>query len=129
MNILKQISAVAVAAMANIMAVAQPSSYVDPMIGTDGMGHTFPGPCVPFGLVQLSPDTENVPHNIDGKYQPETYQYCAGYRWSDETILGFSHTHLSGTGHSDLGDILIMPGTGEVRLEPGTASEPGSGYR
>lgn len=129
MNILKQISAVAVAAMANIMAVAQPSSYVDPMIGTDGMGHTFPGPCVPFGLVQLSPDTENVPHNIDGKYQPETYQYCAGYRWSDETILGFSHTHLSGTGHSDLGDILIMPGTGEVRLEPGTASEPESGYR
>ena len=129
MNILKQISAVAVAAMANIMAVAQPSSYVDPMIGTDGMGHTFPGPCVPFGLVQLSPDTENVPHNIDGKYQPETYQYCAGYRWSDETILGVSHTHLSGTGHSDLGDILIMPGTGEVRLEPGTASEPGSGYR
>ena len=129
MNILKQISAVAVAAMANIMAVAQPSSYVDPMIGTDGMGHTFPGPCVPFGLVQLSPDTENVPHNIDGKYQPETYQYCAGYRWSDDTILGFSHTHLSGTGHSDLGDILIMPGTGEVRLEPGTASEPGSGYR
>lgn len=129
MNILKQISAVAVAAMANIMAVAQPSSYVDPMIGTDGMGHTFPGACVPFGLVQLSPDTENVPHNIDGKYQPETYQYCAGYRWSDETILGFSHTHLSGTGHSDLGDILIMPGTGEVRLEPGTASEPGSGYR
>ncbi len=113
----------------NIMAVAQPSSYVDPMIGTDGMGHTFPGACVPFGLVQLSPDTENVPHNIDGKYQPETYQYCAGYRWSDETILGFSHTHLSGTGHSDLGDILIMPGTGEVRLEPGTASEPGSGYR
>lgn len=129
MNILKQISAVAVAAMANIMAVAQPSSYVDPMIGTDGMGHTFPGACVPFGLVQLSPDTENVPHNIDGKYQPETYQYCAGYRWSDETILGFSHTHLSGTGHSDLGDILIMPGTGEVRLEPGTASEPESGYR
>lgn len=129
MNILKQISAVAVAAMANIMAVAQPSSYVDPMIGTDGMGHTFPGACVPFGLVQLSPDTENVPHNIDGKYQPETYQYCAGYRWSDDTILGFSHTHLSGTGHSDLGDILIMPGTGEVRLEPGTASEPGSGYR
>ncbi len=129
MNILKQISAVAVAAMANIMAVAQPSSYVDPMIGTDGMGHTFPGACVPFGLVQLSPDTENVPHNIDGKYQPETYQYCAGYRWSDETILGFSHTHLSGTGHSDLGDILIMPGTGEVRLEPGTASEPGFGYR
>lgn len=106
-----------------------PSSYVNPMIGTDGMGHTFPGACVPFGGVQLSPDTENIPHNIDGKYQKGTYRYCAGYQYSDSTILGFSHTHFSGTGHSDLGDILLMPGVGDVRLVPGMASEPGSGYR
>lgn len=107
----------------------KPSDYVNPMIGTDGMGHTFPGACVPFGGVQLSPDTDNVPHNIDGVYQKATYRYCAGYQYSDPTIVGFSHTHFSGTGHSDLGDILLMPGTGEVKLDPGTAADPDSGYR
>ena len=107
----------------------KPSEYVNPMIGTDGMGHTFPGACVPFGGVQLSPDTENVPHNIDGVYQKATYKYCAGYQYSDSTIVGFSHTHFSGTGHSDLGDILLMPSTGEVKLDPGTAQDPDSGYR
>ena len=106
-----------------------PVDYVNPMIGTDGMGHTFPGACVPFGGVQLSPDTENIPHNIDGKYQKGTYAYCAGYQYQDKTIVGFSHTHFSGTGHSDLGDILLMPGMGEVKLVPGTAQEPESGYR
>ena len=106
-----------------------PSEYVNPMIGTDGMGHTFPGACVPFGGVQLSPDTDNVPHNIDGVYQKATYKYCAGYQYSDSTIVGFSHTHFSGTGHSDLGDILLMPSTGEVKLDPGTAQDPDSGYR
>ena len=107
----------------------KPSEYVNPMIGTDGMGHTFPGACVPFGGVQLSPDTENVPHNIDGVYQKATYKYCAGYQYSDSTIVGFSHTHFSGTGHSDLGDILLMPGVGEEKLDPGTAQDPDSGYR
>ena len=116
--------------LSGLSASAQsPSSYVDPMIGTDGMGHTFPGACVPFGGVQLSPDTDNVPHNIDGVYQKKTYEYCAGYRWQDKTIVGFSHTHFSGTGHSDLGDILLMPGTGEVKLIAGTAEDPDSGYR
>lgn len=105
------------------------SGYVNPMIGTDGMGHTFPGACVPFGGVQLSPDTDNVPHNINGTYQKATYRYCAGYQYSDPTIVGFSHTHFSGTGHSDLGDILLMPGTGEVKLVPGTKEDPDSGYR
>ena len=105
------------------------SSYVDPFIGSDGMGHTFPGACAPFGGVQLSPDTDTIPHNVNGKYQPRVYEYCAGYRHSDSTIVGFSHTHFSGTGHSDLGDILIMPTTGPVRLNPGTASDPDSGYR
>ena len=118
------------AGLAAIGAVsAQPVAYVDPMIGTDGMGHTFPGVCTPFGAVQLSPDTEIIPHSINGRYQADAYLYCAGYRYSDKTIVGFSHTHLSGTGHSDLGDFLLMPGTGEVRLVPGTAENPESGYR
>ena len=106
-----------------------PLGWVDPMVGTNGMGHTFPGACYPFGIVQLSPDTDTVPHNIDGVYQPEAYRYCAGYQYGDSTIVGFSHTHFSGTGHSDLGDILLMPATGPLRLRPGTACEPGSGYR
>ena len=108
---------------------AQHASYVDPFIGTAGMGHTFPGACVPFGGVQLSPDTDVIPHNILGEYQPRTYEYCAGYQYGDSTIVGFSHTHLSGTGHSDLGDILLMPGTGEIQLVPGTAEDPDAGYR
>lgn len=104
-------------------------NYVNPMVGTKSMGHTFPGACAPFGLVQLSPDTEMVPHNIDGKYQPDAYRYCAGYQYDDPTIVGFSHTHLNGTGHSDLGDILIMPTTGDIKLDMGTAQNPETGYR
>lgn len=103
--------------------------YVNPIIGTNGMGHTFPGACAPFGAVQLSPDTENIPHNIDGRYQPDTYAYCAGYQHADSTIVGFSHTHLSGTGHSDLGDVMIMPTTGNLYLEPSTADRHLEGYR
>ena len=107
----------------------RPVDYVNPMIGTDGMGHTFPGACAPFGIVQLSPDTDTIPHNINGKYQKKVYEYCAGYQYHDSTIVGFSHTHFSGTGHSDLGDILIMPTTGELKLNPGTEENPDSGYR
>ena len=103
--------------------------YVNTFIGTSGMGHTFPGACAPFGAVQLSPDTDTIPHNVDRKYQPEVYGYCAGYRYDDPTIVGFSHTHLSGTGHSDLGDILLMPQTGTLQLNPGTRDNPDSGYR
>ena len=105
------------------------TSFVNPFIGTDGMGHTFPGACVPFGGVQLSPDTDSIPHNISGKYQPMVYETCAGYRYTDPTIVGFSHTHFSGTGHSDLGDILVMPTTGALKLNPGTADNPDSGFR
>ena len=61
--------------------------YVNPIIGTNGMGHTFPGACAPFGIVQLSPDTDTVPHNIDGVYQPRVYEYCAGYQHKDSTIF------------------------------------------
>lgn len=103
--------------------------YVDPFIGTLEMGHTFPGVSVPFGFVQLSPDTDTVPYAKDGKYNPEVYRYCAGYQYLDKTIVGFSHTHFNGTGHSDLGDFLIMPSTGPLQLNPGTADHPESGYR
>ncbi|MDR1098041.1 MAG: GH92 family glycosyl hydrolase [Tannerella sp.] len=102
---------------------------VNPMIGTVKMGHTFPGACVPHGMVQLSPDTDTIPHNINGIYNKDAYKYCAGYQYDDPTIVGFSHTHFSGTGHADLGDILIMPVTGNLKLNPGTAADPASGYR
>ena len=128
--ILPFLAALTMAAAATITAAAQrPVDYVNPIIGTDGMGHTFPGACAPFGIVQLSPDNDTIPHNVDGKYQPLVYEYCAGYQHRDATIVGFSHTHFSGTGHSDLGDILVMPGTGTVRLNPGTAADPDGGYR
>ena len=107
----------------------QPVDYVNPIIGTNGMGHTFPGACTPFGWVQLSPDTDTIPHNVNGAYQKNAYEYCAGYQYRDKTIVGFSHTHLSGTGHSDLGDILLMPAVGELKLNPGRADYPDEGYR
>ncbi len=103
--------------------------YVDPMIGTKEMGHVFPGACVPFGMVQLSPDTDTIPYAVDGKYTGTVYRYCAGYQYNDKTIAGFSHTHFSGTGHSDLGDFLVMPTVGKLQLNPGTAAHPESGYR
>ena len=86
-----------------------PYDYVNPFIGTQRMGHVFPGATVPFGMVQLSPDTDTLQYAVDGKYNPDVYKYCAGYQYDDKTIVGFSHTHFSGTGHSDLGDFLIMP--------------------
>ena len=79
--------------------------YVDPFIGTSGHGHTFPGASVPFGMVQLSPDTRLT--GWDG---------CSGYHYSDNVIYGFSHTHLNGTGISDYGDILFMPTIGPPSL-------------
>ncbi|WP_129748460.1 GH92 family glycosyl hydrolase [Flavobacterium anhuiense] len=103
--------------------------YVDPMIGTARMGHTYPGATVPFGSVQLSPETDTIAYSLNGKYNGEVYKYCAGYQYEDKTIVGFSHTHFSGTGHSDLGDFLIMPTTGKLQLNPGVASKPLSGYR
>lgn len=109
--------------------VADLAQYVDPMIGTAKMGHTYPGATVPFGSIQLSPDTDTIPYAVDGKYNPDVYKYCAGYQYDDKTIVGFSHTHFSGTGHSDLGDFLVMPTTGELKLNPGTATNPDSGYR
>ncbi|MEI6020454.1 MAG: GH92 family glycosyl hydrolase, partial [Bacteroidota bacterium] len=103
--------------------------YVNTFIGTQKMGHTFPGACVPFGMVQLSPDTDTLAYLSNGKYNPDVYRYCAGYQYDDQSIIGFSHTHFSGTGHSDLGDFLLMPGTGALHLHPGIAGQTGSGYR
>ncbi|HEX5133034.1 MAG TPA: glycoside hydrolase domain-containing protein, partial [Candidatus Krumholzibacteria bacterium] len=80
------------------------AAEVDPFIGTGGHGHTFPGAVTPFGMVQLSPDTR-----IDGSWDG-----CSGYHYSDSFIYGFSHTHLSGTGCSDWGDVMLMPYMGDT---------------
>ena len=92
--------------------------WVDPRIGTGGHGHCYPGASVPFGAMQLSPDTFN-----------EGWDWCSGYHISDASIMGFSHTHLSGTGAADLLDFLVTPGIGEAKLQPGDRSDPESGYR
>ncbi len=92
--------------------------YVDSLIGTDAHGHTYPGAALPFGMVQLSPDTRK-----------DSWDGCSGYHYSDSTIMGFSHTHLSGTGVGDYGDIRLMPTVGEVQLFPGDEQNPESGYR
>ncbi|MDQ3140747.1 MAG: GH92 family glycosyl hydrolase [Bacteroidota bacterium] len=89
-------------------------SYVNPFIGTDAHGHTFPGPTYPFGMVQLSPDTRLT--GWDG---------CSGYHFSDSIIYGFSHTHLSGTGVPDYCDILLMPGNGTAYFENGLNNQAG----
>ncbi|OIP84506.1 MAG: alpha-mannosidase [Porphyromonadaceae bacterium CG2_30_38_12] len=94
------------------------TEYVNPFIGTAGHGHTFPGATVPFGMVQLSPDTHT-----------EGWDWCSGYHYSDSSIIGFSHTHLSGTGRGELLDVLFMPFTGETNFEAGTRENPEKGYR
>lgn len=90
--------------------------YVDPFIGTGGHGHTFPGATVPFGMMQLSPDTRLT--GWDG---------CSGYHYTDDIVYGFSHTHLSGTGVSDYGDLLVMPFVGKTFYNNGSDGE--NGYR
>ena len=87
---------------------ADPVDYVNPFIGTGFHGHTYPGATTPFGMVQLSPDT-----------RAGNWDACAGYHYSDTTIDGFSHTHLSGTGCADLADILFHPTTREIVIHDG----------
>jgi putative alpha-1,2-mannosidase len=94
------------------------TKLVNTFVGTGGHGHTFPGATRPFGMIQLSPDT-----GIEG------WDWCSGYHSSDSSIMGFSHTHLSGTGVGDYGDILFMPFVGEDKFEPGTKQNPDEGYR
>ena len=95
----------------------QPVSYVDPLIGAGGHGHVFVGANVPFGAVQVGPD------NIF-----KGWDWCSGYHYSDSVIIGFGHLHLSGTGVGDLGDVLIMPYTGAIRVTKGSQQDPASGY-
>jgi predicted alpha-1,2-mannosidase len=92
--------------------------FVNPFVGTAGHGHTFPGATVPFGMVQLSPDTRT-----DG------WDAASLYHDADRDIIGFSHTHLSGTGIGDYGDILLMPTVDDQHFDPGTLGAPDSGYR
>jgi predicted alpha-1,2-mannosidase len=89
------------------------SQYVDVFVGTGGHGHTFPGVSMPWGMVQLSPDTNDA-----------GWDACSGYHLGDGSIMGFSHTHLSGTGASDMLDVLVMPAQGEVLLQPGARGLP-----
>jgi len=93
------------------------TKYVDPFIGSGGHGHVFVGASVPFGALQLGPN--NIYKGWD---------WCSGYHYSDSLIIGFSHTHLSGTGIGDLADVLIMPVTGEVKLDKGRQEYPHNGY-
>ena len=98
-----------------------PKEYTDSVnvfIGTGGHGHTFPGSTLPHGMVQLSPDTRLL-----------GWDACSGYYYDDTSIMGFTHTHLSGTGIGDYGDILFMPVVGEKPLIAGTAENPDEGYR
>ncbi|MEM9856831.1 MAG: GH92 family glycosyl hydrolase [Bacteroidota bacterium] len=94
------------------------TNYVDPFIGTGGHGHTYPGATVPFGMMQLSPDSGN-----------EGWDWSSGYHYSDSSLLGFSHTHLSGTGIGDMGDIMFLPGNGPAQIVEGKKEEPDTGYR
>jgi putative alpha-1,2-mannosidase len=87
-------------------------------VGTGGDGHTYPGPTLPFGMVQLGPDTD-----------VERWATCSGYHHGDSSIMGFSHTHLSGTGIGDMLDVLVVPSTGPVKLIAGPLDNPDAGYR
>ena len=94
------------------------TQYVRPLVGTAGFGNTYPGAQIPFGGIQMSPDTDF-----------DDYDVAAGYKYDHPTLLGFSLTHLSGTGIPDLGVFLFMPGVGEIKFEPGTHEDPDAGYR
>ncbi len=96
---------------------SKPLSYVDPYIGSGGHGHVFVGASVPFGAVQVGPN--NIVKGWD---------WCSGYHYSDSVVIGFSQTHLSGTGIGDLGDVLMMPYTGDIKTNPGSQTDPTSGY-
>ena len=105
------------------------TQFVNPFIGTSKMGHVFPGATAPFGMVQLSPQTNfEVMFSAAGNYNSDTYEYCAGYQHRDSTIIGFAHTNFSGTGHADLGDFLVMPTTGNLILEPMQTKEESKGF-
>lgn len=102
----------------SVAATASPNPVDEslPLVGTGAHGHTYPGATVPFGMVQMSPDTRT-----------EGWDWCSGYHYPDSVIQGFTHTHLSGTGATCLGDVLLMPTVGQVYLNagsPGDANAP-----
>ena len=92
------------------------TEYVNPLIGSGGHGHVFVGASVPFGMVQLGPTSVN-----------QQWDWCSGYHQDEASVIGFSHTHLSGTGIGDLFDVTVMPVTGEVNYARGVIEEPESG--
>lgn len=99
------------------LSAVNPTSFVDPYIGTGGHGHTFLGVVKPFGGVQIGPSNNN-----------KGWDWCSGYHYSDSVVIGFSHLHLSGTGCSDGGDLLFMPYTGDLKSTPGTQENPTLGF-
>ncbi|MBC3787471.1 GH92 family glycosyl hydrolase [Spirosoma utsteinense] len=107
----------AIATVAQVRPPVQLTRYVDPFIGTGFHGHVFMGANVPFGAVQLGPTQMS-----------QGWDWCSGYHYSDSLIVGFAHTHLNGTGIGDLGDVLLMPTTGPVKLSRGTSKDSRSGY-
>lgn len=117
----KKLISVLMALVSAVFAMAQTegvTQYVNPFVGTDGYGNVYPGAQVPFGGIQISPDTDF-----------DFYDAASGYKYSRPTLLGFSLTHLSGTGIPDLGDFLFIPGTGKMHLQPGTHEDHEEGYR
>ena len=94
------------------------SDYVRPFVGTKGEGNTYPGPSAPFGMIQLSPDTDR-----------DLWDTASDYEYTDTSIMGFTLTHLNGTGIPDLGDFLFMPKIGEPKLVAGAKENPDAGYR
>jgi len=94
------------------------TQYVKPIVGTAGYGNVYPGSQIPFGGIQISPDTDS-----------DDYDAASGYKYDHKTLLGFSLSHLSGTGIPDLGDFLFVPGTGNIKFTPGTHANPQEGYR
>ena len=98
--------------------IVQYTDFVNPMVGTDYHGHTFPGAALPGGMVQLSPDT-----GVEG------WDWSSGYHYSDLSLMGFSHLHRSGMGAGDWGDVLLMPTTGGLKVIPGSKENPDVGYR
>lgn len=112
------LAAICCAAALAAQAADRKIDYVRPLAGTDGFGNVYPGAQVPFGGIQISPDTDD-----------DYYDAAAGYKYARPTIMGFSLNHTSGTGIPDLGDFLFMPGVGEIRLDAGTHDDPDAGYR
>ena len=119
MRLLRTMALAALAAMTVCCSPAETdyAAYVDPFIGSGGHGHVFVGACVPFGLVQVGPSSI-----------PQKWDWCSGYHQSDSTVIGFSHTHLSGTGCGDLFDVTVMPvTTSDLTYARGTEDDPQSG--